>query len=121
MRPLSVTVVAWWLIVTALLGMYSSANLTMDPLAAELAAGSRVPVEVQQIFGILNGVVLAGCGFAILAGKPWARLAFVAWSLVGFLAGIAIIGFLLAFIMSALSVGIIMFILSRPRANAWFE
>ena len=119
-RPRSVTIVSWWIICTAIVGVYSSATMESDPLAVRMAMGSTVPLAAQQLFGIVNGLVLALCGHALLRGRHWARLAFVAWSFVGFLAGIAIVGLLMALIFSGLSVGITMFFLCRPAANTWF-
>jgi hypothetical protein len=69
---------------------------------------------------VINGFVLAICGVAVLKGMSWARLAFLSWSLVGFVFGTLAIGFLLSALFSGLSVGVIMFFLSRPKANDWF-
>jgi len=120
MRPLSVTIVGWWLIVTSLLGVYHSATMHSDPLALRIALKSPVSLQVQEIFGIINGIGLALCGIAILRGRSWARAAFVGWSLVGFFFGIFAIGFLVSAIFVGLSVGVIMYFLCRPRANEWF-
>lgn len=120
MRPLSVTIVGWWLVVTSLLGVYSSATMHTNPLVVQLASSSPVPLQAQEIFGVINGLGLAICGMAVLKGMPWARFAFLSWSLVGFVFGILAIGFLLSALFSGLSVGVIMFFLSRPKANEWF-
>jgi len=121
MRPLSVTIVGWWLIVTSLWGAYSSATIGSDPVSLHIAALSSVPVAVQQVFGVINGLVLALCGIAALKGYWWTRGLFLVWSVIGFIAGVAIIGVMLALLFSGLSVGLIMFFLSRPRANEWFS
>jgi len=120
MRPLSVTIVGWWLIVTSLFGVYSSATMHMNPVAAQLAAGSTVPLQVQEAFGIINGFVLAICGIAILKGRGWSRLLFVGWSLIGFFFGVATVGLFFALLMTAISVGVIMFFLCRAPANYFF-
>jgi hypothetical protein len=120
MRPLSVTIVGWWLVVTSLFGVYSSATMHMNPEVVQIVSGSRVPLQAQEIFGVINGFVLAFCGVAVLKGISWARLAFLSWSLVGFLFGVLTFGFLLSVVFSGLSVGLVMFFLTRPRANDWF-
>jgi hypothetical protein len=120
MRPLSVTIVGWWLVVTSLLGVYSSATMHTDPQAVQLLSSSAVPLQAQEIFGMINGFVLALCGVAVLKGVSWARLAFLFWSLVGFVFGVFTIGLLLSALFSGVAVGVIMFFLSRPRANEWF-
>lgn len=122
MRPLSVTIVGWWLLLTALWGVYSSATLDSDPARLHLVASmTNVPVYAQQIFGVINGFMLAFCALVILKGYWWARLLFVGWSFVAFVFGIASIGFLLSLVFSVLSVGVVIFFLSRPRANQWFS
>jgi hypothetical protein len=120
MRPLSVTIVGWWLVVTSLLGVYSSATMHTNPQVVQLVSSSPVPLQAQEIFGVINGFVLAFCGVAVLKGMSWARLAILSWSLVGFVFGILAAGFLLAALFSGLAVGVIMFFLSRPKANEWF-
>jgi hypothetical protein len=120
MRPLSVTIVGWWLVVTSLLGVYSSATMHTNPHVMQVVSSSPVPLQAQEVFGVINGFVLAICGMAVLKGMSWARLAFLSWSVVGFLFGIVAIGFLLSLLFSGLAVGVIMFFLSRPRANEWF-
>ena len=121
MRPVSVTVVGWWLIVTSLLGVYSSLTINSNPFAVEMASRGPIPLEVQQIFGMVNGFVLAICGIVILKGRTWARALFLGWSAIGFLFGIFIVGILLALLFSMISVGMIMFFLCRQRANEWFS
>jgi len=121
MRPLSVTIVGWWLVVTSLLGAYSSATLASNPLAMQLALRSPVPLQVQEIFGVINGFGMAICGVAVLKGTPWARSIFIGWSFVGFLFGIFVIGLLMSALFCGLSVGVTMIFLSRPRANEWFS
>jgi len=120
MRPLSVTIVGWWLVVTSLFGVYSSATMHANPQVVHLLSSSPVPLQAQEIFGVINGFALAFCGVAVLKGVSWARLAFLSWSFVGFIFGIFAIGFLLSALFSGVAVGVIMFFLSRPKANEWF-
>lgn len=120
MRPISVTIVGWWLVVTSLFGVYSSATMHTNPVAVQMLSGSSIPLQAQEIFGVINGFALAICGVAVLKGMSWARLAFVSWSFVGFVFGILSIGFLWSALLSGLGVGVIMFFLSRPKANEWF-
>ena len=121
MRPRSVTIVGWWILITALWGVYSSAvSLPSNPFAVELAARTGVSMQVQQVFGVLNGFVLAFCAMTILKGYWWSRLFFVGWSFVGFLYGFVLLGFLVSALLFVLNVGVILFFLSRPRANQWF-
>jgi hypothetical protein len=125
MRPRSVTIVGWWILITSLWGVYSSATLpstlASNPLAMRMALASGIPIELQQIIGVVNGFVLAFCALTILKGYWWSRLFFVGWSFVGFLFGIIQLGLLLALFVFGLTIGVILFFLSRPRANEWFS
>lgn len=114
------TIIAWWLILTGLFGAYSSATLEMNPLAVQMAAQSVMPLRLQEVFGVLNGVVVAAVGIAFLKGIWWSRLAYLVWSLLGVLIGVLtvplwLVGVMLVFYVVTLS------FLCRRSVNLWFE
>jgi hypothetical protein len=121
MRPRSVTIVGWWILITSLMGVYSSATLPSNPYAVANAVRTGVPLEFQQICGVINGFVLALCALTILKGYWWSRLFFVGWSFVAFVFAIPALGFLPALVLFGVDIGVILFFLSRPRANEWFS
>jgi hypothetical protein len=119
-RPRSVTVIAWWLILSGLLGAYNSATLEMNPLAVQMAAQSAIPLHAQQLFGVINGAVVAASGIAFLKGIWWSRLAYLIWSLVSILISIFTVPLWLVAVLLVFYV-IILSALCRRSVNLWFE
>jgi hypothetical protein len=94
--------------------------LESNPLAAQIAASSIVPLSVQEVYGVINGFVTSACGILFLKGIWWSRLAYLLWSLVGVVFGFfvspgVIIIYLIVFY------GIVLSLLCRRSANMWFE
>jgi len=94
--------------------------LETNPIAVQMAARSVMPLHVQQLFGILNGVVVAGSGIAFLKGIWWARLAYLSWSLFGILMAIFTVPLWFVALMLIIYV-IILSALCRRSVNLWFE
>jgi hypothetical protein len=38
-----------------------------NPIVVQLALRNPVPLQVQEIFGVINGFILAICGIAVLS------------------------------------------------------
>jgi hypothetical protein len=119
-RPTSITIIGWWLILSGLYAAFVSATLESNPLAAQIAASSIVPLSVQEVYGVINGFVTSACGILFLKGIWWSRLAYLLWSLVGVVFGFfvspgVIIIYLIVFY------GIVLSLLCRRSANMWFE
>ena len=119
-RPISITIIGWWLIVTGLLGALDSALMEMNPGAVQLASAAMIPVDVQASFGAVNGFVIAACGMGLLKGLWWSRLAYLGWSLIGLVFGFFISPILFIVALVAFY-GITLSILCRRSANLWFE
>src|SRR5205823_8029229 len=88
-RPTSITIIGWWLLLSGLYGVFASATMEMNPIAMQMAARSAVPLGVQEIYGVMNGFVIAACGIGFLKGMWWSRLDYQVWAqlqiLLGFL------------------------------------
>jgi hypothetical protein len=119
-RPTSITIIGWWLILSGLYGAFISATLESNPFADEIAARSMVPLSVQEVYGFINGFVIAGCGIGFLKGIWWSRLAYLLWSLVGVVFGFFISpGWIILYLI--IFYGIVLSVLCRRSANMWFE
>lgn len=119
-RPTSITVISWYLIVSAGIAIPGSLSTaaTADGRQA-MAAASSLPLPVQLVMlfaGLLMSVV---CGIAMLKGKNWSRFVYLGWSGVGVVIG------LLTFPPVAMLPGAIPLVLAAcflflPRANQYF-
>lgn len=85
-RPMSVTVVAWILIVFALfglLGVLFTALLWDTPLVQQTLARVHAPVPVQAAIGLGGLAIRLACGIALLFRQNWARYLYTGWAVIG--------------------------------------
>lgn len=120
-RPKSITIIAWYLIVVAVISLFKNFSTLNNPLATELMSKSLLSIPLQYAKWYIGLAVSVICGIGMLKGQSWARLLYVLWSMIGFLMG---------FVTSPLKVAppipgvilftIIVFFLYRPAANQYF-
>lgn len=82
-RPVSVTVVAWILIVFGIFGVFAilfAALLWNMPLMQQGLAQIHAPVPVQVATGLAGVVIRLSCGVALLFRQNWARFLYAVWS-----------------------------------------
>lgn len=119
-RPLSLSIIGWFLVVTGALGVVGTLMVTRNPMAMRIYEQSPLPLSVHIGIGLAGTVITVLSGYGILKGLGWSRFLYVGWSLIGF-----VISFLTIPVTSLLVLGIaffavIVFLLFRPAANAWF-
>lgn len=119
-RPTSVTVIAWFLIVTSLISLVSSYVSMDNPLVRELMSKSLLPLSVQYAMMFVGLIVTVATGVAMLKGLGWGRLVYFAWSAVGLVIGLATSPMKMAMIPGAVLLAIFAYFLYRPKANAYF-
>lgn len=120
-RPTSLTIIGWFLIVTAAFGVFGQITAQNNPIAQQLLAQSPLPAWVHLIVGIIGLVVAAACGYGVLKGLNWSRYLYVGWSLFGLVFSTLTIALTSIALLSLLFVAVIAFFLFRPAANAWFS
>jgi hypothetical protein len=119
-RPTSITVISWILIVLAGISLITSTLMLNNPTAKELMARSPLPPSVQYVLMYLGLLVMITSGVAMLKGQNWARLLYVIWSAVGFLIGVVTSPLKMATIPGFVVYLIVVFFLFRPKANQYF-
>lgn len=115
-RPLSVTIVGWFLIVAGSAGLI--ALWTGMPGAREAAQAFAAAFEGEWML-IASLAVAAGCGAGILFGINWARLIYVGWNLGGIAEGLLLISPMRFSLPAAILFAAIAFVLMR--ADGWFH
>jgi hypothetical protein len=122
-RPLSVSVIAWFLLITGVLGLLGSFFVvtSQDPRLTEALAASAIPIPIQ--YGMLVGgtLVTVISGFGMLKGLNWARMLYVIWSALGIVIGLATSPQKLGMIPGSIVFLIVCFFLFRPKANEFFQ
>jgi hypothetical protein len=120
-RPTSVSVIAWFLIVTAVLTGLSSIYAMNDPLTQSLMAKSVLPVSVQYVLMYVGLAITLAAATAMLKGKHWGRLLYLGWGVVGLVIGALTSPMKAALIPGAVMLIIFGFFLFRPKATAYFN
>ncbi len=121
MRPTSVTVVAWFLIMTSGFSLITSVLMLNKPLVRELMAQSPLPLPVQHTLTYLGSLATIASGCGMLLGQNWARMLYMIWGAVGFLIATATTPIKIALIPGFVVYVLIVFFLLRPRANSYFD
>lgn len=119
-RPTSVSVIAWFLIVTSLISLAVSYKGLDNPIAQELMAKNLLPISIQYVMLFAGLVISLASGVAMLKGLNWGRTVYVVWSMIGFVITLATSPIKIAVVPGALIFAIIVFFLYRPKSTAYF-
>ena len=119
-RPTSVTVISWILIVMGGISLITCTLMLNNPMAKELMARNPLPLSVQYAMMYVGLLVMITSGLAMLKGQNWARLLYVVWSALGFLIGVATSPMKTAMIPGLVVYLVFVFFLFRPKANQYF-
>ena len=120
-RPLSLSIVGWFLIVMSLFGIFSLFTLASNPTAAQMLAQSPLPLWAHQAIAVIGVVVGVASGYGVLKGFNWSRYLYIGWSIIAILLQLVTTSFTSLLILSVLFIAIFAFFLFRPPANAWFN
>jgi hypothetical protein len=120
-RPLSLTIIMWFLVILAVLGVVGIVmSASNTAVAAKMAEQSKVPLAYQHVWSAISAVVMLVVAYGIFKGQPWSRVLYLAWGIlglvVGYLMGSPALGMIAAFIILA----VISALLFSDRGNSWF-
>ena len=129
-RPLSVTVISWLCVMWALVSMVPKAFLFMDPATRELAlefsqaiSGGgwlRVPLWVQLWHALLGVPVMILSGLFMLRGRSWALVTLLFWMLGALVLNLAVAGLTTSLYLKLATAALIVIVLTRGKALAFF-
>jgi len=119
-RPVSLTIIAWVIIVGSVLSVWGIFRMQSNPMAAKLLAQSPFPLSVHVGFAVAGIVANLIAGYGILKGYPWSRWLYVGWALLSLGFSVATIPVPSLLLVSGLFLILIAFFLFRPAADAWF-
>lgn len=119
-RPLSVTIIAWYLIVSSVLSLLGSWYAADNPAAQQMMALNPLPVSVQYLlmYGGLTLTVVAAV--AMLKRRAWGRKVYLVWAVLGFLIGLLTTPVKIMLVPGVIILAVIAFFLLRPKANNYF-
>ena len=120
-RPLSLTIIAWFLVMVALLGLYGSITLGSNPAATKMLEQTHVPLLFQQVWGAIGCVVTLACAYGIFKGQPWSRVLYVVWGVIGLVVGFFTSPMKAVLVLSLVFLVVISIFLFSNAANDWFS
>jgi hypothetical protein len=119
-RPLSMTIIAWFLIILSLLGLVTAFTAGSNPELAKMLAEMNMSLLAYQAWTVIGCIVNLVCAYGILKGLPWSRVLYVAWSLIGIVVGFFITPMAYVILLSVLILVVIGYFLFSLKANEWF-
>lgn len=119
-RPLSVTIVAWFLIVTSVLSAIGFLIAYSDPLTRQVMIDSNVSLVGQQLIAAFNLLFNVACGIGLLRRHNLARLVYIAVGVIGVFFGLLVSPFKLWVLAGAGLLAVIAYLLFRRPAGEWF-
>lgn len=120
-RPKSVTIIAWFLIVSGVISVFTSLSSLNNPMVKELMSKSPLPIPLQYAMMIIGLAVSVICGIGMLKGQGWARLLYVTWGAIGILISLITCPSKTVIIPGLIIFIIIAFFLYRPASNQYFS
>ena len=120
-RPLSLTIIAWVLIVLSLLALVGTFTMQSNPAMMKMMAQVPVSLLVYQAWTVLGVIIDLIVAYGIFKGFPWSRVLYVVWSIIGL-----VVGFFIAPQKAYLVLGLVVLIvisifLYSEKANDWFS
>ena len=119
-RPLSLTIVGWFLIVVSLFGFYGIATMGSNPVMMKMIEQSHMSLLFQQAWGTIGCIVTLICANGILKGFPWSRVLYVGWGIIGLVVGLYTSPMKYTALVSLVFLVVISAVLFSLRGNEWF-
>lgn len=120
-RPLSLTIIAWFLVVVSLFGLYGSITMGSNPIALKMINQMGIPLLFEQIWGAVGAVVSLICAYGIFKGQPWSRVLYVVWGIIGLVVGFFVSPMKSVLVLSLIFLVVISIFLFSDKANDWFS
>jgi hypothetical protein len=120
-RPVSVTIVAWYVIIGAFFSLYALSRSNTDLAMQQVMEQSLLSIATQQYVCFAGFVSSLMAGAAILMGYHWGRVLFVGWSAISLVVGLATSPMKLMVIPGLLVLGVLAYFLFSSKANGFFR
>lgn len=119
-RPLSLTIIAWFVLLGALLGIYAAATMQSNAIAMQMLKDAGMSLRFSQTMNIVGGIISIVCAYGIFKAQPWSRVLYVGWSIIGLCIGFFTSPSKSLLIFTAVFIAVVAFFLFRPAADRWF-
>ena len=120
-RPLSLTIIAWVLVVLSLLALVGAFTMQSNPAMMKAMAEMHVSLAVEQAWTVIGVVVNLIVAYGIFKAQPWSRVLYVVWGIIGLIAGFFISPMKAAMVLSLVVLVVISIFLFSAKANEYFS
>ena len=120
-RPLSITIIAWLLIVLTVLGLIAAFAMGSNPVMTKTLEQMHMSLAMYQGWVVLNAIVTLVCAYGFLKGLPWSRVLYIVFGIIGLIVSYYISPMKAAILISLLILIVVAFFLFRENANDWFQ
>lgn len=120
-RPLSLTIIGWFLVVISLFGLYGVVTAGSNAIAMKMLQQMNVSLVLYQAWGVIGAIVNLICAYGILKGYPWSRVLYVVWGIIGLVVSFYISPMKSVIVLSLIFLVIIAAFLFTNKANDWFS
>lgn len=120
-RPLSLTIIAWVLVVLSLLALVGVFTMGSNPVMVKTIEQMHMSVAFEQAWTVLGVIINLVVAYGIFKGQPWSRVLYVVWGVIGLIAGFFISPMKAALVLSLIVLVVISIFLFGEKANDWFS
>lgn len=120
-RPLSLTIIAWVLVVLSLLALVGAFTMGSNPAMTKAIEQMHMSLAMEQAWTVIGVIVNLIVAYGILKGQPWSRVLYVVWGVIGLIAGFFISPMKAALVLSLIVLVVISYFLFSEKANDWFS
>jgi len=120
-RPLSLTIIAWVLVVLSLLALVGVFTMRSNAMMVQTLAQMHVSPLAYQAWTVVGVVVDLIVAYGIFKGQPWSRVLYVVWSIIGLVVGFFITPQKAYLVFGLIVLVVISIFLFSEKANEWFS
>lgn len=120
-RPLSLTIIAWLLIILSLFNLVGVAMMRSNAAMMKAVEQMHASVAFLQIWGVAGTVVTLLCAYGILKGLPWSRVLYLVWGIIGLVVGFYTSPMKAALVLTLVILVVVCAFLWTNNANDWFQ
>lgn len=120
-RPLSISIISWFLIVTSALALISTVVNHNNPEVIKMMELSAMSTTLQFILIFVGLIITISSGVLMLKGNNLGRLTYSGWIVISFIITLITSPINLMLLPSIIVSLIIIFFLFRPKASEYFS
>ena len=120
-RPKSITIISWFLIITNLIAIASTALTHDNPEVVKMMELSSIPITLQYVLMAVGILITISSAVLMLKANKIGRVMYVGWTIISLTIGLITSPAKAMMIPGLVFFLIISFFLFRPKANEYFS